>query len=1109
MKYRLQSIRFCLSTLLLLSFLCPNAQTLDQNFRNPPASAKPRTWMHAMSGNMSKEGMTKDLEALAAAGQGGVLLFNIAQGIPYGNVPYNSPEHQDIIKHAAKECERLGLTFGVHNCDGWSSSGGPWVNPEESMKMVVWSETITDGGEVNLNLTQPTTREGFYQDIAVIAYPALVSEIADSKISPEISSSDLNFNIAIATDRKIDSIAPIKKTGDQNPWILFDYGTKHTIQSVYLAYSDRDGLADLEISDDGKTFRLVKALKPVRTGKAEWVINEQFDPVSARYFRLNLKQPLQLKEINLMSTRLIDNFVGRTGMAKESNTTLNKLPVPEPSMIVAKESILNLSSFMSGDGTLKTSLPAGKWTVMRFGYTSTGAVNSPASKWGKGLECDKFSRPAFKKHFDAFVQKVIDNSKPVAPNALQYIEIDSYEMGGQNWTENMAGIFKEQKGYDILSFLPLYAGRFVESAEATAGVLWDLNALNCDLMTNNYFRYFTELCHENGLKSYIEPYGFGPVSSLDATAYTDLPMGEFWMNRTITQVQSPISGAHIYGKTIISAESFTAQAEINWKGHPAIAKVTGDEAWALGINEFMFHRFTHQANTHVKPGLTMNRWGSHFDRTQTWWMNAGKAWFEYIARGSYMLRQGYPVADVLVFVGDGSHNEAIFRERLTPEIPTGINFDCTNADVLINRIKIENKKLVLPEGNAYSYLILKETDLITLPTLQRIKEIAEAGIPIIGDKPQKLAGYAVSADQKIEFESLVNDIWSKPNCLPTFDFSQIQADFQVAGQNKLFMHRKTNLEDIYFFSNTDSTDTQFECVFRVTNKIPELWNPMSGEITKLARFKSENNATRVWINLKGQHSAFVVFRESAKGVNSIVEADDRNSYFLNDKNQLMFISGLEGTCMVTLDSGKKLNLKTAKLPAPLDLSTNWKVDFLKENNFEASKTFDSLSDWKDHANDSIKYYSGTAVYRKTFRIPENRNSSLKTILDLGEVNIAAEVLVNGRNAGVLWIKPFRMNITNYLVPGENSLEIRVTNQWSNRLIGDERYPKQNGGYALTGNPPAADSKMPDWYINNEPMPEGPRTTFCSGGFYKKDDPLMPSGLIGPVQITTEKINLIK
>lgn len=1104
------SNKFLTSVLAIIFFLLGCSVNQEENdleagFKNPPQSAKPRTWMHAMSGNMSKEGMTKDLEAIAAAGQGGITLFNIATGIPYGNIAYNSPEHHAILKHAAKECERLGLTFGIHNCAGWSSSAGPWVKPEESMKMVVWSEMLVDGGsDINIKLEQPTSREGFYKDIAVLAYPALKSEIADAEIVPVITASDKQFNISIATNGKTDSIVPIRSSRQKNPWILFDYSVQHTIQSVYMAFTNRDGRADLEISDDGKNFRLVKELKPVRTGKSEWVINEQFDPVTARYFRLALRQPLQLKEVNLMGTRLYDNFVGRSGLAQESNRAFQPLTDPGSSMVINANSIINLTASLDADGNLKTSLPEGKWTIMRFGYSSTGAINRPASKWGEGLEVDKFSRQALRNHFDAFAQKVINNSQGMAPNALRYVGIDSYEMGGQNWTDDFADIFMARKGYDIITFLPLFAGRYMGSADVTADVVYDLNDLYCNLMTENYYQYFTELCNKNGLRSFIEPYGIGPINTLDVAGHADLPITEFWMNREMNYLPGTISGARIYGKNVISAESFTSFPDVNWKMHPAMAKTTGDEAWARGINDFMFHRFTHQANTHAKPGLTMSRWGSHFDRTQTWWMNAGKAWFEYIARGSYMLRQGYAVSDVLVFVGDGSHNDFIDRENLSQSIPKGINYDCSNADVLINRIALKNRKMVLPEGNTYSYLLLENIDIIKLPTLRRIKEIANAGVIIIGDKPKKPAGYLVSDSDLIEFEKLVETIWNMPNCLPTYDFGKVQPDLQFVGHTDIFMHRKTKNEDIYFFSNRDSIDKQFEAVFRVGHKIPEFWDPMDGSVTKLAKFKSEENATRVWIDLKAQQSAFIVFRESSKNVKSIIKSNSLNNYYLDDKNRIVTVSGHEGTSTITLSTGEKAEYTVGKLPLPIDLSNSWDVEFLKEHDFAAKESFGQLTDWKDHKNESIKYYSGTAVYTKTFDLPEKPQQGYKAILDLGTVNIVAEVIINGHNAGVLWINPFETDITNYLIKGENRLEIRVTNQWSNRLIGDEWFPKQDGGYALTSNPPAIDSKMPQWYINNQPMPEGPRTTFCTGQFYNANDDLMPSGLIGPVYIKTVK-----
>lgn len=1082
---------------------------LQLSFKNPPKTAKPRTWMHAMSGNMSKEGMTKDLEALAAAGQGGILLFNIANGIPYGEVAYNSDEHHEILAHTAKECERLELSFGVHNCDGWTSSGGPWIKPEESMKMVVFSETIVDGGDINLALAQPTTHEGYYKDIAVLAYPALEEEIIDAKVNPIVTASHKDFDVAIATDKWNAEATTLKKGTADRPWITFDYGTDHEISSVYLSYFGNSQKAKLEISSDGKNFIIVKDFSSSkRIGKKKRIICETFDAIKARYFRFSFEGEMKIREAKLSATKPYNNYLGYSGLAtpgsymdigKETNLS-----------IISKASIINLSTSLADDGTLKTKLPKGKWMVMRFGYTSTGTTNWPASKWGKGLECDKFSRPAMKKHFDAFAQKVIDNSKTDAPNALQYIEIDSYEMGGQNWTEGFEDQFKKEKGYDIISYLPVFAGRYVDSAETVAGIAYDINDVYTRLMTNNYFKYFTELCNENGLKSYIEPYGSGPVSTLDISKHIDLPMTEFWMNRTSQKrLTGTIDGAHIYGKNIISAEAFTSTRELNWKNHPALAKTWGDMAWIAGVNEFMFHRFVHQANTHVKPGLTMGYWGSHFDRTQTWWMNAGVAWFNYIKRGNYLLRQGYPTADVLVFVGDLPHKDGLKRSKLKYKLPLGLNYDCTNADVLINRLSIENKTLVLPEGNAYSHLILQDVDLMTLPTLRRLKAIVDAGIPVIGKKPTKLAGFKASEKQVDEFNTLCNYIWGKPNCLTTFDFNSLQADFKVEGEEVPFVHRKTDDTDIYFFYNKEEKSASYECVFKVANKIPELWDPNTGETRQLANFKSEENTTRVWLDLKALESAFVVFKDAANEVKSVVGANTDKQLYLKSKNTIVVESYSDKASTITLNNGQTIEIPAVKLPKPINLSNQWNVEFLKEHNFAAKREFDELSDWKDNKEDDIKYYSGTAIYTKVFNMPKKKNKDLRYILELGDVDIVAEVLVNDKNAGVLWMAPFEVDITDYLQKGENKLEIKITNQWANRLIGDENYPKQDGGYQKSGYNPSNSSKMPDWYINNDPMPDGPRVTFTSWDFFKKGDELLPSGLKGPVKIKYKRIIEIK
>ena len=1117
MKY-LKIILFC--SMVFLFSNCKQNQEIVANsdleayFVNPPSETKPKTWMHAMSGNMTKEGLTKDLESMAEVGIGGLLLFNITQGIPNGPIIYNSSEHHKMIQHAAKEAERLGLSFGVHNCDGWSSSGGPWVPAEESMKMVVWSETITTGGSVDIELSMPSVREGFYKDIAVIAYPTLDAELDDFQNKPIITASDAALDLAIISDGKIDKESQLNKKDNQDAWVQFSYKVPKTLQSAKLIFNDRHATAVLQISKDGKTFKDVRDLFKVRTGKGEWAINDHFEPITSKYFRLKFNQTTTLKEVQLTSNYFINNPLGRTAIARTEDARLDAIGVPESHMIINKSDVKNLTNSMSENGRLNTELPEGKWTIIRFGYTSTGAFNNPASNEGRGLEVDKLNRKAFKNFFDGFVKKVIDGSKPLAPNALKYIEIDSYEMGGQNWTEDFASIFNTDKGYDFINFLPLVAGRFVESPEASEAVLSDYRKVISNLMTENYFAYFTELCNENGLKSYIEPYGFGPLNDLDIGGKTDIPMGEFWMNRPITQTASAVSSAHIYGKTVISAESFTSTPEINWKGNPAMAKTSGDLAWTYGINEFMFHRFAHQANPNVEPGMTMNRWGFHFDRTQTWWKNSGAAWFKYIARGSYLLRQGNPVSDLLVYVGEGAPNGSYYRNDFNPEIPKTINFDNVNTDVLLNRIQIEENKLVLPEGTAYNMLLLKNTKVISLSTLKRILEIANTGIPVMGDKPQILAGYNQNEADKKEFSELqsqlsaiMEDDFSDWNTV--LSINKITPDLVVNNTDAVdYVHRKTSNEDIYFFFNADTTASKiFDVSFRIDNKIPELWNPMNGEIIKKSDFTSQNGITKTSIKLEAGESIFVVFREASNNLETVTESQEGVNFSFSENNTIRATISKTGTYTFPLSSGEKWETTVSNIPKPFKISGSWDVTFNKESGYGGTVKFDSLIDWKDHPKDSINYYSGTATYVKNIQIPsELIANDIQAFLDLGSVFIVADVKINGKQVAVSWMPPFKLNITKYLKAGDNQLEIALTNQWSNRLIGDERYPANDDAYILEGQRPTG--TMPKWYVNNESRPTGNRTTFTTAAFYKKDSPLMPSGLVGPVMINFNKI-LIK
>ncbi|MFC1761766.1 glycosyl hydrolase [Planctomycetota bacterium] len=1088
--------------------------TLAETFKNPPASAKPRTWMHAMSGNMSKAGMTKDLEAMAEAGIGGIILFNVTHGIPKGKVLFNSDEHTEITRHAAMECERLGLSFGLHNCDGWTSSGGPWVTPAMSMKQVVHSETIVKGGrEVSVQLPAPTARHDFYRDIAVLAYPALVSELADTANKPVVTSSDSTFDVALGTDGKADIKTRLNGSPKTPAWVQFDYGRSHTIRSVYIngekAISVK-GDTWLATSEDGIHFQKVRTLKLQRQGKREHGYDDTFEEgITARHFRIVTEIPFDISEMRLSATYGYQKMLARTSLFRLEDHRLPDIGTPDSSMVISQKEILNLSAAMESDGTLVTSLPAGDWMIQRFGYTVTGAVNSPASDEGRGLEVDKMNRAALKIHYDAYVGKVIEASQQLAPTALQYMEIDSYEVGGQNWTQGYEDLFKEQHGYDLIPFLPLYAGRFVDNAATSEDVCWDIRRFNSHLMTENYFAYFTELCHQDGLISYIEPYSFNAAfNELDAGKHADIPMGEFWMHQRY-QTETAVSSGRIYGKKVISAESFPARPELNWNSHPGFMKLTGDKAWTLGINEFMFHRFAHQANTNVIPGMTMSQWGSHIDRTQTWWNSAGKAWFNYIARGSHLLRQGNPVSDLLVFVGDGASSSIVQRSVLKPAIPMSINYDCINADALINRVSVRDRQLTLPDGTQYQALVLFNAETLTLATAKKISVLAHQGVVIIGKPAQALGGYAAKATDHATFKQLISKVWELKTTYTQCDWDKIYAensiphDLVIADRQDIsYIHRRTSAADIYFFYNPDTTRQTFDCCFNVQGRIPELWDPMNGEIRKLARFTLEHEQVRVPVTLNAEGSAFVVFRETARDVDPVVSVAGQyaqdTTFSLNEQSKAELTVSKNGKYAVQYQSGRQLNSVVDDVIEPVIVTGPWQVSFDKFYGYDATLEFPHLIDWKDHASDEVKYYSGTATYRIDFNYKSgNRQSNKQVMLDLGQVEVAARVIVNGRDKGVLWKAPYCVDISDALVDGNNELTLEVTNVWTNRLIGDAKLP-DTIGYKVQ------QSRMPDWYTDNQKPPANERLTFTVYPHVKASDSLVSSGLMGPVRIVVLK-----
>ncbi len=1019
-------------------------QQLRAEFLAPPAESRPWTWFHVMSGNMSREGITKDLESLANVGVGGIVLFHVTQGISHGPVKFNSPEHLELIEHVAAECERLGLKFSFHNADGWSSTGGPWISPDQSMKRLVWTEQLVSGGAQQLTLQQPMTNEGYYRDIATIAYPALSGEIADSEREPRISSSDAVVNFARVTDGDPNTTQELTVPEGQTGWLQFSYQEPVSVRHLRLANVPvRDLQITLQISDDGENFRSLFAFPKTRILKNEWEIDTAFAAVTGKHFRLLADRSFAFGEVELSQGSRLDNPAAHSTLGYKFGQDVPRPRGFDASAVIALDTVINLTGKMAANGEIRADLPAGQWTVMRFGYTSTGARNVNPSPEGSGLEVDKFDAASFRTHYDTLLAPIIERTRQRAPTALTGVMIDSYEVGGQNWTGGYEELFaRAHDGVDLIPWLPIFGGRVVSSGPETSAMFGRIRHFNASLINQNYYGEFARLMERDGLESLIQPYGNGPLDEVSVGAIASIPAGEFWVRRTdLSNLNGAVSAARMYNKPVAAAEAFTAVWTDNWEFDPAFGKKWGDRAWVAGVNQFFFHRFAHQANTHVMPGMTMNRWGSHFDRTQPWWDKGGTAWFTYMARGQHMLRQGHGVADIAMVVGSDSPVECPDKPAMIDVLPRGVEFDCVDTPTLLARSKFEEGRFVLPNGARYQMLWWPHDNPPRADELARLQKAKAAGVPVamqhLGDDP--------------------NDVFEQAGLLP-----RVSSDGPLPG----FTHRRVGERDILFVMNDADKAREFNLCLRVGGKAGEAWHPVTGAISPLAgrlpETKNADGCSQIDLSLAAYESRFLVFDETLAFAPRDVDSTEVHSDVV------------------------------AKL------TDGWSITFSREYGNAGKVSSSSLFDWSQSDNTEIQHFSGKATYRNKVNLSSDYTVGAKAIiLELGTVESVASVTINGRELGTVWTAPYQIDISRALRAGENTIEIEVANHWINRLIGDAAFP-DTSGYQPEGNVPERD--MVEWYSANQLPPDGPRRTWATHYFQNADDPLIPSGLIGPVTI---------
>ncbi len=757
---------------------------------------------------------------------------------------------------------------------------------------------------------------------------------------------------------------------------------------------------------------------------------------------------------------------------KEKTLTATPLDNDAAGCIPRAQVIDLTAGFDAATGTLRATLPAGSWTILRFGFTSTSSTNHPAVPEGHGLEIDKMDADAVSFYFDQALGRILREAGPRVGRTLKGLLFDSFEGGPQNWTDTFPTQFRALKGYDFVPLLPVLTGRVVETPSFTEAALRDFRGAVEELIAKIYFGTMQRRAHERGLVIYAEAQG-GPLNPVSANEFVDVPMNEFWMPDTaprLPRIKFVASVANVLGRPLVGAEAFTAKPEDGrWLATPATLKDPGDYAWTAGINRFILHHYTHQP-TDDGPGFGLGRYGTHFGRLNTWWPLAG-AWIDYVARGQFLLQQGRTVADI-AFLHTEDHGYAFPAGMVTT--PAGYDFDIVYPHHLA-AMTWRDGALTLPTGPAYRVLMLPENWAADLVTLRRLRDFARAGAPIFGAAPVVPAGVR-DYEARDEFTALVRELWDGPRPLVrrtplSAALKEIGLAADVAlppaptGGELRYIHRRLSDAEIYFVFNHSDRDVAGDFTFRTTGRQPELWNAVTGVQVDSPNYRATATGTLVSLQLEPHGSTFVIFRSPLLSPSA--------------------------------DAPKTTVAATLPIAGP------WHVAFHDGRGAPSNATFASLASWTKHENPGIKFYSGTATYRTTFAVPSsNLRAGAIATLDLGTVADLAEVRINGALIGTLWQPPFRADVTRHLRAGENILEVRMANRWINRVIGDESLPTDLT-YQPEGTNKFTDGRLkqlPAWLYDRTRLSERKRFSFTTWKHYEEKSPLVPSGLLGPVKI---------
>ena len=1142
-----------------------DTSALVKSFQTPPKDARPQVWWHWMDGNVSKEGIRKDIEWMKRNGIGGFHQFD-AGGVNMPRaakvkLPYLSDGWKDAFRFALNLADSLDMDVTIASAPGWSSTGGTWVKPEDAIKKLEWRSIDTRGGKISVQLPDLYNVVGPYQDyhtdndrikiepygkdLYVLAVRLPYSDKSMNALGAQVSKSESTISVEFRKPQTIKSL---------------------TLKTMAMGDRPRTGKPEcrniLECSDDGLKWRKVCDIEP--TVLPYLTVN--VPPTCAQFFRVKGEK---LESLELFTVMKINHSqeLGGFGIIHD----FWKYHTPYSKDAIRTSDIIDLTGKMTADGKLECSLPAGRWRIYRFGWSITGKINHPASPEATGLEVDKLDPDAWMRYFRTYLDLYKDaaDRMMLGEKGIRYLLVDSYEAGAYTWTPKLAKEFKARRGYDLLPWLPVLAGEIIGSSQMSERFLWDWRRTLGELFCENYDR-INEIVNEYDLAGrYTESHEASRAytgDGMDPKIKATIPMAAFWMENTptgsavpsaICDIRESASVSHIYGQRLVAAESFSVNGDEGraYTYCPENMKYIADVGLSAGVNRFVIHESASQPNDQYLPGLQLFRYGQWLHRNETW---GEYAWVltDYLARSSSMLQQGNSVADILLYYGEDLNITGLYGGQAfssLPQVPDGYNYDFANPTVLRSGIKVENRTLVAPSGARYRVLWLdRNCEVMSLDILKKIKEFADAGVIICGKEPKSCAG--LKADDRA-FASIVDDIWHSrrknvfakglEDCLRR---SGIQPDFRAtvtspvaepvvrhssptikatggsAGHFYKLSDRSMSLSDqenaveapanapdsygdfkyvhrtlpdstqIYWVRNFSGKDSNVELSFRDGGKFAAIFNPENGDVTD-ADVKFGNGRSTVSLPLLSADARFVVLSNRPQIKVTIdtvfVNTTDTTMICTSDSSEVHPVDSLvsaghfdtsaSSAQRKLSDQGISLRDQQNSVAEPVEATTiqtvtsTWQVHFDQKNGGTADEEFPELVSWTRKENPIVKYFSGTAIYKTTVTIDSTQlATSARIFIDLGVVKNIADLSINGTPAGVLWKAPFRTaDIKPLLKEGDNLLEIKITNVWRNRMIGDV-----------------------------QPGEKHPVTAIRR--FYKSTDKLLPSGLLGPVRIITEQ-----